>query len=50
MLAAPDAAQRITEFRNMPGMNIGNVNLTANAKPHQVGAETGRAVGNGLLR
>ena len=50
MLAAPDAAQRITEFRSMPGLNIGNVNLTANARPHQVGIQTGRAVGRGLLK
>ena len=49
MLATPDATQRITEFGNVPRMRIGNVNIGSNA-PQQVGAETARAVGKGLMR
>lgn len=49
-LAAPYAAQQLRESRSMPRLVIGNVNFGANAKPNQVGAETGRAVGQGLLK
>lgn len=49
MLATPDAAQRITEFGNMPRMRIGNVAIGSNA-PQQVGAETARAIGRGLTK
>ena len=50
VLAAPRAARQLTELGSTPHMRIGNVNVAANAKPQQVGAATGRAVGQGLIK
>jgi hypothetical protein len=49
-LMAPDAAARVAQLESRPQMRIGNVNVEAKAKPHQVGLETGRAVARGLLK
>lgn len=49
-LAAPDAAARVAQLGSVPNLRIGNVNVEANAKPQQVGAATGRAIGKGLTR
>jgi hypothetical protein len=49
-LAAPDAAARVAQLGSMPSLRVGNVNVAANAKPQQIGAATGRAVGQGLIK
>jgi hypothetical protein len=49
-LAAPDAAARIAQLGSTPNLRIGNVNVAAGAKPQEVAAATGRAVGQGLIK
>jgi hypothetical protein len=49
-LMAPGAAQQIATLGSVSNLKLGNVNIEANAKPRQVGAETGRAVAKGLLK
>jgi len=49
-LAAPDAAARIAQLGSTPQLRIGNVNAATNAKPQQIGAAAGRAVGQGLIK
>ena len=50
MLMAPGAAQQIATLGSVSNLKPGNVNIEANAKPQQVGAATGRAVGKGLIK
>ena len=50
VLTAPETAQRVRRVGNVPRMRIGDVNVGANAKPQQIGAATGRAVGQGLIK
>lgn len=50
VLAAPEAAQQVASLGSVPKLKLGSVNIGANAKPQQVGAATGRAVGKGLIR
>ena len=49
-LSAPEAGQRIAAIVSVPRMSIGNVNIGANAKPQQIGAATGRAAGQALIK
>jgi hypothetical protein len=49
-LAAPDAAARMAQLGSTPRLRIGNVNVAANAKPAQLGAAAGRAVGQELIK
>ena len=49
-LSAPGAAQNLVSFGSVPLLRLGSVNLGAETKPQQLGAETGRAVGRGLLK
>jgi hypothetical protein len=49
-LGAPDAGARIAQLGSTPKLRIGDVNVEANAKPQQVGAATGRAVGQRLIK
>jgi hypothetical protein len=50
VLVAPEAAQQVASLGSVPRLKVGSVNIGADTKPHQVGAETGRAVGKGLIR
>jgi len=50
VLAAPESAQRVASLGSVPRLRLGSVNLGADTKPHQVGAETGRVLGKGLIR
>jgi hypothetical protein len=50
VFTAPESAQRVRQIGNVPRMRIGDVIVGANAKPQQVGAATGRAVGQGLIK
>ena len=50
VLAAPDAAYQVAQLGSTPQLRIGSVNVGANAKPQQVGATTGRALGQGLIK
>ena len=50
VLDTPGAAQQLTALESTSQLRIGNVNVGANAKPQQVGAATGRAVGQGLIK
>jgi hypothetical protein len=50
LLAAPETAARLTKLGQLPHLSVGDVRIDANAKPHQVGAETGRVIGKGLLK
>jgi hypothetical protein len=50
LLAAPESAARLANLGHVPHLSVGDVRLDANAKPHQVGAETGRVIGKGLLK
>jgi hypothetical protein len=50
VLAGRESAERIAEAGDVPRMRIGNISVGPSAKPRQVGAETGRAVGRGLLK
>ena len=50
VLAAPDAAARLAQLGSTPNLRIGSVNVAAGAKSQQVGAATGRPVGQGLLK
>jgi hypothetical protein len=49
-LAVPDAAAQIAQLGSTPSLRVGDVIVEANAKPQQVGATTGRAVGQGLIK
>lgn len=49
-LSAPQAAHQIAALGSIPRMEIGQVTVNANAKPKQIGAATGRAVGQGLIK
>jgi hypothetical protein len=49
-LTAPGAAQQIATLGSVPNLKPGNVDIEVNAKPRQVGVETGRAVARGLLK
>jgi len=48
-LAVPDGAARLAQLGSTPNLRIGNVNVAAGAKPKEVAAATGRAVGQGLI-
>jgi hypothetical protein len=50
LLAAPETAARLTQLGQLPQLSVGDVRIDASAKPHQVGAETGRAIGKRLLK
>jgi hypothetical protein len=50
VLAAPESAQRVASLGSVPKLKLGSVNIGANAKPQQIGAATGRAVGQGLIK
>jgi hypothetical protein len=50
VLGAPRAAQQLTAIGSTPQLRIGNINVAANTKPQQVGAATGRAIGQGLIK
>ena len=50
VLAIPDAAARVAQLGPTPQMRIGNIGVDANAKPQRVGAATGRAIGQGLIK
>jgi hypothetical protein len=50
VLAAPETAQQVASLGSVPRLRLGSVNLGAGTKPHQVGAETGRAIGRGLTK
>ena len=50
VLAAPEAAPQVASLGSVPRLRLGSVNLGAETRPQQVGAETGRAVGKGLIR
>ncbi|MCS6319097.1 MAG: hypothetical protein H8K05_15245 [Nitrospira sp.] len=49
-LSIPDAAARVAEFGSVPNFRLGNVRVEVGTKLRQVGAATGRAVGEGLLK
>ncbi|MGB7950895.1 MAG: hypothetical protein WCH75_24720 [Candidatus Binatia bacterium] len=49
-LSAPESARQIAALGSIPQMQIGNVPVKANAKPQQVGAASGRAIGQGLIK
>ena len=50
LLATPETAARLASLGHVPRLNIGSLNVEANQKPSQVGTETGRAIGKGLLK
>jgi hypothetical protein len=50
VLTVPNAATRVAKLGSTPQMRIGNINVGANTKPQQVGAATGRAIGQGLIK
>jgi hypothetical protein len=50
VLAAPASAHQIATLGSVPHMRIGNVNVDANAKPHEMGSAAGNAVGKGLMK
>lgn len=50
MLAAPDAAARLTQLGSTPNLHVGSVNVAANSNPQDVGTATGRAIGRGLTK
>jgi hypothetical protein len=49
-LAAPELARQIAVLGSIPRMQIDNVSVYADAKPQQIGAAAGRAVGQGLIK
>lgn len=49
-LSIPDAAARVAEFGSVANLRLGNVHVGVGAKLRQVGAATGCAVGEGLLK
>lgn len=50
VLSASGATQNLATLASAPNLKLGSVNLSAETKSQQVGAETGRAVGRGLLK
>ena len=50
LLAAPETAARLAELGHVARVSIDSFNVQANQKPSQVGTETGRAIGKGLLK
>lgn len=48
-LAAPDAPAQLAQLGSIPSLRIGNVDVAAHAKPQQVGAAAGRAIGRRLI-
>ena len=49
-LSARDTAAQLAQLGSIPNLRIGNVNVAANARPQQIGAAVGGAVGKGLIR
>ena len=49
-LTAPGAMRNLVSLGSVPNLKLGNVNIGAEAKPQQIGAETGRAIGKGLIK
>ena len=50
LLAAPEIAERLGRWGETARLRVDAVKLDAGAKPDQVGCETARAIGKGLLR
>jgi hypothetical protein len=50
VLTARDAATRVAQLGSLAKLRINDVDVAPDAKPPQVGAATGRAVGNGLIK
>jgi hypothetical protein len=50
VLHAPGAAQQLTVLGSTPEMHLGKVTVGADAKPRQVGAAAGGAIGQGLIK
>jgi hypothetical protein len=48
LLATPQRARRFIELGHVSRLNVGNVGIRWNAKPYEIGAESARAIGNGL--
>jgi hypothetical protein len=49
-IAGPEAAERLASLGSAAHLRLGSVNLGASADAHEVGAQTGRAVGAGLIK
>jgi len=50
VLSTLESVHQIAALGSIPRMRIAAVTVNANAKPQQVGAATGRAVGKGLIK
>jgi hypothetical protein len=50
VMTVPGAAQQLAGLGSMPQMRIGNVNVGAITQPQQVGSQTARAIGRGLIK
>ena len=49
VLATPGAVQQLARMGSPARIRIGNISVGANAQPHEIGTEIGRAVGSGLI-
>jgi hypothetical protein len=50
VLTARDAATRVAQLGSLANLRINDVSIAANAKAQQIGAASGRAIGNGLIK
>jgi hypothetical protein len=50
LLAAPEMAARLANLGQVPHLSVDAFSVEGNPKPRQIGAETGRAIGKGLLK
>jgi hypothetical protein len=50
LLATPETAARLTNLGHVPHLSVDAFSVEAIPKPRHIGAETGRAIGKGLLK
>ena len=50
LLSGPEIAERLARLGETARLRVDAVKLDAGAKPYQVGSETARVIGKGLLR
>jgi hypothetical protein len=48
MLSAPGMAKRLSQTGTIPRLQVGQVNVSADAKPQQIGTATAKGIGKGL--
>lgn len=50
MLSTPDMAERLNQTSTIPRLRVGQVNVSTNARPQQIGSVAAEEIGKGLTR